>query len=88
MPGKVFAMKKLEDYDISPITGFLPAEPPLRRLTNPYFEAWESTMDDFNALLLAGRLRERVRKVNIVNFSIVWIGRKSWCSLEVHSTEC
>ncbi|KAJ2962832.1 hypothetical protein NQZ79_g2134 [Umbelopsis isabellina] len=62
MPGKVFAMQKLEDYDISPITGFLPPEPPLRRLTNPYFEAWESTMDDFNALLLAGRLRERVRK--------------------------
>jgi indoleamine 2,3-dioxygenase len=66
MPGKVFAMRSLEEYDISPITGFLPPEPPLRRLPNPYFDPWESTMDDFNALLLAGRLRERVRKVNII----------------------
>lgn len=65
MPGKVSLMRSLQDYDISPETGFLPPEPPLRRLTNPYFDPWESTMDDFNGLLLAGRLRERVRKVRV-----------------------
>ncbi|KAI8582444.1 hypothetical protein K450DRAFT_227212 [Umbelopsis ramanniana AG] len=67
MPGKVSMMRSLQDYDISPETGFLPPEPPLRRLLNPYFDPWESTMDDFNGLLLAGRLRERVRKLPILN---------------------
>ncbi|KAH8552630.1 Indoleamine 2,3-dioxygenase [Umbelopsis sp. PMI_123] len=60
-------MRSLQDYDISPQTGFLPPEPPLRRLSNPYFEPWESTMDDFNGLLLAGRLREKVRKLPILD---------------------
>ncbi|CAM0134894.1 unnamed protein product [Umbelopsis sp. WA50703] len=72
MPGKVFAMRSLEEYDISPITGFLPPEPPLRRLPNPYFDPWESTMDDFNALLLAGRLRERVRKSLPACLAVPW----------------
>ncbi|KAG2177593.1 hypothetical protein INT44_008105, partial [Umbelopsis vinacea] len=67
MPGKVSLMRSLQDYDISPETGFLPPEPPLRRLLDPYFDPWESTMDDFNGLLLAGRLRERVRKLPILN---------------------
>lgn len=56
-------MKPLEEYDISPKTGFLPPEPPLRRLPDPYFAPWESMMDDFNGLLLAGKLRRSVEKV-------------------------
>ncbi|CAO3625982.1 unnamed protein product [Cunninghamella blakesleeana] len=60
-------MQTLEDYDISPITGFLPAEPPLRRLPDPYFEPWENMMEDFNGLLLAGKLREKVHKMPLLN---------------------
>jgi indoleamine 2,3-dioxygenase len=56
-------MKPLQEYDISPTTGFLPSKPPLRRLTNPYFEPWEEMMEDFNGLLLAGKLREKVHDV-------------------------
>lgn len=58
-------MKSLEEYDISAKTGFLPSSPPLRRLKNDYFAPWEDMMDDFNGLLLAGKLRAKVHKVNL-----------------------
>jgi indoleamine 2,3-dioxygenase len=63
MVATVFQLKSLEEYDISLRTGFLPSEPPLKRLPNDYFAPWESIMDDFNGLLLAGKLREKVDKV-------------------------
>jgi indoleamine 2,3-dioxygenase len=53
---------KLEDYEVDVKTGFLPPTPPLRRLT-AYFESWELVLDDLNSLLLAGKLRDKVRKV-------------------------
>lgn len=56
-------LRPLEDYDISAKTGFLPSEPPLRRLPDAYFTPWEDMMDDFNGLLLAGKLREQIHKV-------------------------
>jgi hypothetical protein len=56
----------LEKYDVSPITGFLPSKPPLKRLSNEYFAPWENMMDDFNDLLLAGKLREKIHKVIIM----------------------
>lgn len=58
------AMQPLEHYDISPITGFLPEEPPLQRLQDPYFEPWENMMNDFNGLLLAGKLRQKIKMVS------------------------
>jgi indoleamine 2,3-dioxygenase len=57
-------LRPLEEYDISAKTGFLPSEPPLRKLPNDYFAPWEDMMEDFNGLLLAGKLREKVHKVN------------------------
>lgn len=59
-------MRPLDEYDISVKTGFLPASPPLRRLPDPYFIPWEEMMDDFNGLLLAGKLREKVLKVGYI----------------------
>ncbi|RUS30641.1 hypothetical protein BC938DRAFT_479133 [Jimgerdemannia flammicorona] len=56
----------LEDYDIDPVTGFLPREP-LKRLPDPYYEPWECVVDDLNGLLLAGRLRERVHKLPVLD---------------------
>ncbi|KAI8081672.1 Indoleamine 2,3-dioxygenase [Halteromyces radiatus] len=61
-------MRSLEEYDISPVTGFLPPEPPLRRLDNPYFLPWETMMDDFNGLLLAGKLREKILKMPLLDY--------------------
>lgn len=56
-------MRPLEYYDVSIETGFLPSTPPLRRLPDAYFEPWEAMMEDFNGLLLAGKLREKIHKV-------------------------
>jgi indoleamine 2,3-dioxygenase len=54
----------LSDYDISPITGFLPVEEPLQVLPDPYFAPWEETFQKFNGLLLASRLRQYVNEVS------------------------
>lgn len=59
-------MRPLEYYDISVKTGFLPSTAPLRRLPDAYFSPWEDMMDDFNGLLLAGKLREKIQKVLII----------------------
>ncbi|KAG9295203.1 hypothetical protein G9A89_006184 [Geosiphon pyriformis] len=59
-------MMRLEDYDISPETGFLPSTPPLKRLPDPYYFPWESLIDISHELLLAGRLRECVNKLPLL----------------------
>ncbi|KAF9896278.1 hypothetical protein BX616_007773, partial [Lobosporangium transversale] len=51
----------LEDYDISPVTGFLPVDEPLEVLSDPYFAPWEETFKIFNGLLLASRIRQHVQ---------------------------
>ncbi|KAF9173513.1 hypothetical protein BGX20_003009, partial [Mortierella sp. AD010] len=52
----------LSDYDISPVTGFLPVEEPLQILPDPYFAPWEEVFQQFNGLLLASRLRQRAQE--------------------------
>ncbi|KAF9110557.1 hypothetical protein BGX27_006193 [Mortierella sp. AM989] len=59
----------LSDYDISPVTGFLPAEPPLQILPDPYFAPWEETFQQFNGLLLASRLRQRAQELPVLDAS-------------------
>ncbi|KAF9928488.1 hypothetical protein FBU30_002337 [Linnemannia zychae] len=50
----------LEDYDVSPITGFAPADQPLPRLPQTYFQPWEETMDQYNHLIDSRQLRSKV----------------------------
>ncbi|KAG0372248.1 hypothetical protein BGX24_000515 [Mortierella sp. AD032] len=57
----------LSDYDISPITGFLPVEEPLQVLPDPYFAPWEETFQKFNGLLLASRLRQYVNELPVLD---------------------
>ncbi|KAJ2455498.1 tryptophan 2,3- dioxygenase [Coemansia sp. RSA 2336] len=57
---------RLEDYDISPTHGFLPSEPPLKRLSDPYYAPWEEIMDRFNQYLLAHHIRRLVRKMPVL----------------------
>lgn len=59
------ALPVLADYDISPVTGFLPIEEPLQILPDPYFSPWEETFKCFNGLLLASRIRQRVHEVKL-----------------------
>ncbi|KAI8982031.1 Indoleamine 2,3-dioxygenase [Mycotypha africana] len=61
-------LKPLEYYDISEKTGFLPTTPPLRKLPDPYFAPWEEMMSDFNDLLLAGKLREKVHQLPLLDY--------------------
>ncbi|KAI7864232.1 Indoleamine 2,3-dioxygenase [Spinellus fusiger] len=51
--------------------GFLPEEPPLRRLPNAYYAPWEDLMEDCNDLLLAGKLRERVHKLPLLECTML-----------------
>ncbi|ORX89010.1 Indoleamine 2,3-dioxygenase [Basidiobolus meristosporus CBS 931.73] len=60
---------RLEDFGISTETGFLPPNGPLRRLLNPYYEPWEYIMDDLKELLLAGKLRQKILQLPILEIS-------------------
>ncbi|RPA82388.1 Indoleamine 2,3-dioxygenase subfamily [Ascobolus immersus RN42] len=48
----------LSDYGISETLGFLPAELPIQRLTDPYYEPWEVIAQNLQALILAKRIRQ------------------------------
>ncbi|KAJ2162534.1 tryptophan 2,3- dioxygenase [Coemansia sp. RSA 552] len=63
----MYAPLRLEDYDISPTHGFLPEEPPLKRLPDPYYAPWEEIMDRFNQYLLAHHIRRLVRKIPVLS---------------------
>ena len=45
------------DYDVSPLTGFLPEDLPLEILPDPYYRPWETVVGNLQALLLSRRLR-------------------------------
>jgi indoleamine 2,3-dioxygenase len=51
---------RLEDFGIDPVTGFLPKQPPLTRLPDPYYQPWELCIDDISHLLVAWKLRQRI----------------------------
>ena len=55
---------ELAHYGLDAKSGFIPSEPPIERLEDPYYAPWERLMDKFHGLLLAGRLREAIRKVS------------------------
>ncbi|KAK6363842.1 hypothetical protein TWF730_001249 [Orbilia blumenaviensis] len=50
-------LPKLEEYSISPKTGFLPELPPLAALENPYYAPWEATVSNLQPLLLSRKIR-------------------------------
>ncbi|KAJ1954552.1 tryptophan 2,3- dioxygenase [Dispira parvispora] len=57
---------RLEDYDVSPITGFLPEEPALTRLPNPYYEPWERINDNLQAFIITRKLWVQVEKLPVL----------------------
>lgn len=54
---------RLEDYDISPETGFLPQELPLIRLPQEYYQPWEVLLDNLPHLLMTQTVRKHIQKL-------------------------
>ncbi|TID22589.1 hypothetical protein CANINC_003249 [Pichia inconspicua] len=62
-----YPLPRLEDYDVSPKTGFLPESLPCERLPQKY-DAWENAMTVLPALLLTKRIRsvvDRFQKLDV-----------------------
>lgn len=59
----------LEDFGVSPRNGFLPAQLPLWRLPNTYYESWEQIVCQLHSLLKSNRLRQEVDLLSILSTS-------------------
>ncbi|KAI9055608.1 hypothetical protein LZ554_000553 [Drepanopeziza brunnea f. sp. 'monogermtubi'] len=57
----------LGDYGISPEYGFLPAELPLERLPDPYYNKWESIVANLQGLILSKRLRGVIDQLPVLS---------------------
>lgn len=59
-------MLDLQAFDVSPTSGFLPAEYPVERLSLPYYDPWEHLVANLPALLLSRRIRVLVEKLPLL----------------------
>ncbi|RDW62808.1 indolic compounds 2,3-dioxygenase-like protein [Coleophoma crateriformis] len=57
----------LADYGISPEYGFLPAELPLERLPDPYYNKWEAIVLNLQGLILSKRLRGVIDRLPVLS---------------------
>lgn len=57
----------LGDYGISPEYGFLPAELPLSRLPDPYYNKWEAIVANLQGLILSKRLRGVIDRLPVLS---------------------
>lgn len=57
----------LDDYGISPRYGFLPAELPLERLPDPYYNKWEAIVANLQGLILSKRLRPVIERLPVLS---------------------
>ena len=60
---------KLEDFDISETSGFMPADPPLERLPADRFTPWEDLMKDLPSLVREKRIREKILQLPPTEFN-------------------
>ena len=59
----------VEDYDISPENGFLPDQPPLQTLSDPYYAKWEAVVGNLQFLLLSKRIRVVIEDLPVITAS-------------------
>lgn len=59
-------LPRLEDFNISPTTGFLPAELPLQCLPDPVYDRWERIISNFQSLILSKRLRQVIDRLPVI----------------------
>ncbi|KAL2793600.1 Indoleamine 2,3-dioxygenase [Aspergillus keveii] len=57
------------DYGISPDSGFLPSEPPLEQLPDPYYSKWEWIVSNIQSLLMSRRIRRTVDTMPMLSTS-------------------
>ena len=57
----------LADYGVSPEYGFLPSEPPLDLLPDPYYADWEWIVGHLQALLTSRRIRDSVDRMPLLS---------------------
>ena len=67
--GKSVPCLRLEDFEVSPATGFLPSTPPLARLPGDYFAPWEDLMTALPDLNKTKQLRSAVHELPERDFS-------------------
>jgi len=60
---------QIHNYGISKDFGFLPTEPPLERLPDPYYTKWEAIITNLQALILSRRLRQVAHALPILSTS-------------------
>lgn len=59
----------LEDFRVSTINGFLPDIPPLERLSDPYYEPWESIAHVLPVHIREGSIRQAIDCLPILSTS-------------------
>jgi len=59
-------LPNLQDYQISE-NGFLPAVPPLDRLPDPYYDAWEDVASNLQSLIADKQIRQVVEELPILS---------------------
>jgi indoleamine 2,3-dioxygenase len=70
LPSKVTMIPpipRLSDYDVSGLHGFLPTEPPLELLPDPYYAPWEMVLRNLQSLMLTKRLRPMVDRLPVLD---------------------
>ncbi|RYN43117.1 hypothetical protein AA0113_g10815 [Alternaria arborescens] len=65
------ALPRLGDYDISARNGFLPDEIPIDVLPDRYYQPWETTVRNFQSLILAKRLRRIVDALPVLETDLL-----------------
>ncbi|KAK6597703.1 indoleamine 2,3-dioxygenase [Botrytis cinerea] len=60
-------LPKLSQYGISPEYGFLPADLPLERLPDPYYNKWEAINANLQGLILSKRLRGVIDRLPVLS---------------------
>ncbi|KAH8805009.1 Indoleamine 2,3-dioxygenase [Xylogone sp. PMI_703] len=61
----------LKEYSVSPVHGFLPENPPLTELSNPYYQPWELIVDNLPFLLKNGLLRQSIDELPQLSTSLL-----------------
>lgn len=51
---------KLQDYDVSPVTGFLPETGIVERLPDPYYQPWETLAQNLPSFVMTRQIRNYV----------------------------
>ena len=61
------SIPRLQDYDVSDVNGFLPTDPPLEILPDPYYRPWENVIRNLQPLILTKRLRHLIDDLPVLS---------------------